>query len=202
MLFFGEFNMRCSVLSNSTNNRREVTVLLKGSIFVMHHLFKTMHAREGLKNWSNTNEPHNWKSSWQSEWCRRNLATVLKRNKTLITASISTQLLGEQKVIRLMPSYATEMSAFVISIGNIYMYLYFLYSALVSKKYNWTNGENPWYWRMCTKHLPVFLLASSKSSKITWDLFFLYKIVINSRSCGWIPGPSALSRFWFGMLLL
>lgn len=41
-------NTRCSVLSQQhkhAHNGRKVTELLKGSIFVMHHLLKTIHVR-------------------------------------------------------------------------------------------------------------------------------------------------------------
>lgn len=43
--------MFCTIHQHKhVHNSRKVTVLLKGSIFVMHHLFKTMSAGEGLKN--------------------------------------------------------------------------------------------------------------------------------------------------------
>lgn len=168
----------------------------------MHHLLKTIHARDGLKNWSNTNEPDDWKSSWQSEWCRRDLGVMLKWKKTLITASINTQLLEEQKVIGLLPGYVSEMSAFVISTGNIYLHISFVVPLCPATLIAWIERIPDRYQRMLTKHLPVFWLASSKSCKITWDLVLSDKIVINSRSCGWILGPSALPCFWFGMLFL
>jgi len=53
---------------------------------------------------------------------------VLKWSKTLKSVSINTQLLGEQEVMGLLPDYVTEMSAFMISTRNIYLYI----SCLVS----------------------------------------------------------------------
>lgn len=44
----------------------------------------------------------------------------------LTTASINIKLLEEQKVMGLLPGYVTEMSAFMISTMNVYLYISFV----------------------------------------------------------------------------
>lgn len=129
-----------------------------------------MSAGEGLKNWSNTGEPGDWKSSWYFEWRRRELAAVIQWSESLIPTRVNTQLLGEPKAMGLLPGSVTEVLVFVSTTRS--MSLRFLCSAFISKHSNCMARENPLQMLTSVHKTPTFLLAPSKSYKFTWDVSF------------------------------